>query len=154
MCAESVSDMVRDKNLGHIISLSIKIPSLANTKNFDNFWSLLNDLLSCPTFLSISETWLSINQKGPFLNLPNNRVYSMPHKTRKGGGVGTYDHENQSHWSREDSNKFEEGIFESSLFELKFNHVNITCGTKYRPPSSNTQTITEFMIILKNIFLI
>ena len=41
----------------------------------------------------------------------------MPRKTRKGGHVGTYDHyaityvhENQSHWSREDLNKLEEGF--------------------------------------------
>ena len=148
MCAESVSNLVRDKNLGHFISLCINIRSLANTRNFDNFLSLLNDLPICPTFLSITET---INQKRPFLNLPNYGFYSVPRKTRKGGGVGTYIHENQSHWPREDLNKFEEGIFKSSLFELKINTVNIICGTIYRPPSSNAQTITEFMIILKNL---
>ena len=111
---------------------------------------LLNDLSICPTFLSITETWLSINQTGPFLNLPNDRFYSVPRKTRKGGGVGTYVYENQSHWSRENLNKFEE-IIESSFFELKINTVNIICGTIYCPPSSNAQTITEFIIILKNL---
>ena len=74
----------------------------------------------------------------------------MPRKTCKGGGVGTYIHENQSHWPREDLNKFEEGIFELLFFELKINTVNIICGAIYNPPSSNAQTITELMIILKN----
>ena len=109
------------------------------------------DFPICPTFLSITKTWLSINQKGPFLNLPNYRFYSVPRKTRKGGGVGTYIHENQSHWPREDLKKFEEGIFELLFFELKINTENIICGTIYRPPSSNAQTITEFMTILKNL---
>ena len=81
MCAESVSNLVRDNNLGHFISLCIKIRSLANTKNFDNFLSLLNDLLVFPTFLSITETWLPINQKGLSLNSPNYRFYSEPRKT-------------------------------------------------------------------------
>ena len=142
MCAESVSSLVRDKNLRHFISLCINIRSLANTKNFDNFLSLLNDLPNCPTFLSITETWLSINQKGPFLNLPNYRFHCVPRKTHKSGDVGTYIYENQSHWPREDLNKFKEGIFESSFFELKINTVNIICGTIYRLPSSNAKTTT------------
>ena len=151
MCAELVSNLVWDKNLGHFISSCINIRSLADTKIFDNFLSLLNDFPICPTFLSITETWLSVNQNGPFLNLPKYRFYSVPRKTRKGGSVGTYIHENQSHWPREDLNKFEEGIFESSFCELKIKTVNIICGTIYRPPSSNAQTFTEFMIILKNL---
>ena len=124
MCAESVSSLVRDKNHRHFISLCINIRSLANTKNFDNFLSLLNDLPNCPTFLSITETWLSINQKRPFLNLPNYRFHCVPRKTRKVGDVGTYIHENRSHWPREDLNKFVEGIFESSFFELKINTLS------------------------------
>ena len=136
MCAESVWNIVRDKNLGHFISLCINIRSLANTKNFVNFLSLLNDLSICPTFLSIAETWLSINQKGSFLNLPNYRFYSMPRKTRQGFGVGTYIHKNQFHWPREDLNKVEEGIFELSFFELKIDTVNIICGSTYHRSSS------------------
>ena len=58
----------------------------------------------------------------------------MPRKSRQGGGVGTYIHENQSHWPKEDLNKCEEKIFESSFFEPKINTVNIICGTTYRPP--------------------
>ena len=116
MCTESVSNIVRDKNLGHFISLCINIRSLANTKNFDNFLSLLNDLPICLTFLGFTEIWLSINQKGPFLNLPNYRFYTVSRKTRKGGGVETSIHENQSHWPRKNLNKFEEGTFESSFF--------------------------------------
>jgi len=139
MSTDSTVELINETKSHYFTILCVNILSLVNSKNFNNFSVLLNSLSVTPTYMGITETWLYKNQQGHHQNLSKYKFYSKNKSNTKGGGVGAYVHENQTHLLRDNFSKFEDRIFESLFIELKSNNLNIICETIFRPPKPITK---------------
>ena len=66
-----------------------------------------------------------------------------------GGGVGMYIKQGMKYNKNSEPSIMKEGIFESIFIDLHFKNIVVSCGTIYRAPKQDKQSVSEFLTTLK-----
>ena len=107
-------------------------------KNLDKLNLMLGSLKKSFSVIGISETWLT-DYTAELVNITGYSFISNHRKSKTGGGVGIYLHNDLQYKLRNECKLSDPDIIESLFVEITVPHgKNIIVGCVYRPPNQNT----------------
>ena len=102
-----------------------------------------------PQVIGINETWEKPTSFGSYKNLAGYNYISNYRWMNTGGGVGMYIKQGMKYKKNSELSIVKEGIFKSIFIDLHFKNKVVSCGTIYRAPKQDKQSVSEFLTTLK-----
>ena len=138
-----------ERHKDNFFVLEVNMRSLVNNANFSKLEALLSLMSYKPDIISVSETWITPESSGHFLNLTG---YNFAHNSRlysKGGGVALYVKDTIKFHVLSELCIMHEKMFESVFIKLEVKNETIICGTIYRSPLHDSESNQFFIANLK-----